>query len=281
METGADEPATIAGSPDPSEEGQAAYVALAHTLGLRTGQLHTALAAAVGEPSFDPEPVLPEHLGRWRENVSTDANRTLDMLQERMPQLPEGLRPEIQRLLELRELLLRRIDGLVPEELDAVMTRFHGDYHLGQVLVVHHDIQIIDFEGEQPRPSGIRWLKHLPLRDVAGMLRSFNYAAYAALFRVSAARPDDLAVLEPFALHWEEQTATSFLRGYEEGIQGCRSYPDDPEVAGNLLELFVLEKALYEVNYEINHRPDWIYIPIKGILTRLQRSSCSGTQESL
>ena len=111
----------------------------------------------------------------------------------------------------------------------------------------------------------------MPLRDVAGMLRSFDYAAHAAVLSVSAGRPDDRAVIAPIAAQWAEQASATFLQGYEEGVQGSLAYPADEDNARRLLELFLLEKALYEVSYELNHRPDWAIIPIRGILALLSR----------
>jgi maltose alpha-D-glucosyltransferase/alpha-amylase len=179
----------------------------------------------------------------------------------------------VERLLGRRELLLQRIAALVPEQVDAARTRFHGDFHLGQLLVVLPDVQIIDFEGERPRPDGRRVDKHCPLRDVAGMLRSLSYAANTALSTVTHGRPYDAAQVEPLLLDWETRAARAFLDGYRQGAApipgpggGSPVLPADPEVAHRLIQLFTLEKALYEVNYELNNRPDWLEIPLRGVL---------------
>jgi maltose alpha-D-glucosyltransferase/alpha-amylase len=197
-------------------------------------------------------------------------NRTLEMLAGQREQVAEHLRPDVDRLLGQRDRLVHRLERGLPGQINAQKTRFHGDYHLGQVLVVGNDVQIIDFEGEQPRPGQPRMLKHSPLRDVAGMLRSFDYAAHAAVFGVGVGRPDDREVVEPVARLWYDEATEAFLGGYLEAIEGALSYPKDPDVANRLIELFVLEKALYEVNYELNHRPDWLAIPLKGILSLLE-----------
>jgi hypothetical protein len=185
-----------------------------------------------------------------------------------------------QSLLAQGAVISQQIETLCPDRLAGSFcrTRFHGDYHLGQVLVTQHDIQIIDFEGEQPRPGAARVRKHSPLRDVAGMLRSFNYAASSALQTFAGGQPADQAALEPVAQRWEREVAAAFLTSYGEGIAGCCAYPDDPAVAHDLVELFVLEKALYEINYEINHRPGWVSIPVQGILSSLRKRGSGGDE---
>jgi maltose alpha-D-glucosyltransferase/alpha-amylase len=141
------------------------------------------------------------------------------------------------------------------------------------VLVVGNDFQIIDFEGEPARPLAERRRKHSPLRDVAGMLRSFNYAIRSALMNLVADRAEPLERLEPWVRLWEERTRKAFLEGYSEGARGAASYPDDEEHARALIELFTLEKALYEIRYELDNRPDWVVIPIRGVLDMLSETA--------
>jgi maltose alpha-D-glucosyltransferase/alpha-amylase len=154
-------------------------------------------------------------------------------------------------------------------EFTASKTRVHGDYHLGQVLWSEGDFYILDFEGEPARPLAQRRAKQSPLKDVAGMLRSFGYAAFAGLFAHSAARPAAFDSLAPWAEAWETWTAAAFLRGYFATVQGALFLPQDVNGREELLQLFVLDKALYEVNYELNSRPDWARIPLAGILRLL------------
>ena len=261
---------------EPVEEGPElggehdAYLAWAHTLGQRTGQLHRALTPdAPDDPAFDPAPVTDEDLEEWRSTVAGDVAHTLEALDQMMSSLPRGGRHLARQLLEARQRLERRVDELAPGPgLEMVKVRFHGDFHLGQVLVQAHDVQIIDFEGERPRPDGRRVDRHSPMRDVAGMLRSFNYAAHAALRRIEAEGPR-LAEAQQRLRRWEEQAAQAFLDGYEEGVGTCACHPADAEQARRLVQLFVLEKALYEVNYELNYRPAWVEIPLRGILALL------------
>ena len=176
------------------------------------------------------------------------------------------------QLLARRGQLLESLHSGIFEGIDAIKTRYHGDYHLGQVLLVENDFVITDFEGEPARPLAERHRKHSALRDVAGMMRSFNYAAYAALTRVSAERPSDLALLEPLAHAWERETRAAFLHGYHAAIIGFTSWPRSPQHGQALIDLFLVEKALYELRYELDNRPDWAYLPQAGLLEMLANS---------
>ncbi len=143
-------------------------------------------------------------------------------------------------------------------------TRFHGDYHLGQVLVSRNDFLIIDFEGEPARSFEERRAPSSPLRDVAGMVRSFNYARWTALRRV-AQSADELAKLEPLARDWEAKTRTAFLDAYTARMaQGGVQHRLDSSCG--LFALFEMEKAMYELRYELNNRADWVQVPLQGIL---------------
>ena len=250
------------------------YLTWVHTLGQRTGQLHRALTPEASDPAFDPEPVTAEDLAAWRDTVAWDVERTLDVLGQSQPALPDRVQPLVARLLDAREQLVGRVKQLAPSSLETVKIRFHGDFHLGQVLVQSpQDVQIIDFEGERPRPDGRRVDKHSPLRDVAGMLRSLDYAAHAALDRVAEGSRREA----PQRLgQWQSLASRAFLDGYAEGIGDCACHPADEHQTRRLIDLFVLEKALYEVNYELNNRPDWVEIPLRGILAILEKANSQG-----
>jgi maltose alpha-D-glucosyltransferase/alpha-amylase len=144
--------------------------------------------------------------------------------------------------------------------------RIHGDYHLGQVLWAEGDFYILDFEGEPARPIAQRREKQSPMKDVAGMLRSFSYAAYAGLFAHAATRPDLFAHLESWARIWQTWACASFLKGYLHTADGALFVPAEASQREALLQLFTLDKALYELNYELNNRPEWVRIPLAGIL---------------
>ena len=246
----------------------------ARILGIRTAELHRAFATPSGDPAFEPEPTTAGDRTLWIEQARATAERALDSLQRERDRIPPALAEQADRLLGEREAILKRF---VPPELpESVMkTRYHGDYHLGQVLVVADDFLIVDFEGEPGRELAVRRRKSSPLRDVAGMLRSISYVAVAGMSESVDERGADTSMLQPLAREWEARTSAAFLAGYRATIAGCASYPDDPEIAQQLLDFFVLEKAFYEMSYELANRPAWLRIPLEGIRAILDADSRS------
>ena len=194
------------------------------------------------------------------------AEHALALLAERLPSLPATARDRARAVLDARALLSANIATFASAHAGSLRTRVHGDYHLGQVLVAGHDFVIIDFEGEPGRPLAERRAKQSPLKDVAGMLRSFSYAAYATLMATSANRPGLVARLEPAARIWEASVSAMFLTNYLQTTARTRLVPVDQRCAGQWLDAFLLEKALYELQYELASRPQWVDIPLLGIL---------------
>jgi maltose alpha-D-glucosyltransferase/alpha-amylase len=234
------------------------------TLGLRTGELHSALAAPTQNEAFSPEPALPEEVAGWAKGVLADLERTLEMLEKRRDELPDGVRPDVDRLLAARDELAGNVAAICDHGFGAVKTRYHGDYHLGRVLVANNDFQIIDFEGDPAVSLEKRRAKHSPLRDVATMLRSFDYAARSATATLGADWPDRVEDMKSWTRHFERRVRESFLEGYVEG--DSISFLEDESQAGELIELFGLERALYEISHELDNRPSWVSIPIEGVI---------------
>ena len=241
-----------------------AYLALVQTLGLRTAELHAAFARRTGDPAFDPEPARAEDYAEWRRHLHEDTAATFDLLQRRIEQLPASIAAEARGLLDRRDEVMARVDSLPTPSGPILKTRHHGDYHLGQVLISKNDFIITDFEGEPARPLEERRRKHTPLRDVAGMVRSFNYAAGAALDRAMES-PDDETKLAPLAAAWESEARNAFLTAYDESVRRTGIYGVQSDMR-TLLAMFELEKALYELRYELNNRPDWVRWPLAGIV---------------
>jgi len=257
----------LAEHPDLEQEGEAIhydYMRLIHTLGQRTGELHRALARPTANPAFAPEPIQRADVAAWAERIARELDAALDHL-ERAQDIPEDLSEQIQELRARGPSLRDRLQELARQPVWALKTRHHGDYHLGQVLVTENDFVLIDFEGEPARSLEERRAKHSPLRDVAGMLRSFEYAAYAALLEVTEERPDDLPTLEPYALDWETRAQAAFTEGYRDSVAGTEAAPADAADHARLLELFTLEKVIYELQYELDNRPRWLGIPLRGL----------------
>jgi maltose alpha-D-glucosyltransferase / alpha-amylase len=247
------------------------YTALMRLLGVRTGELHAAFARSKGDPAFDPVPLGAGDVTTWTQHLREQATESLDRLARRRDSLPESVRDAADRLLSQRDAFLARIAAHAGDRGEGTKTRLHGDYHLGQVLLVQNDFVIADFEGEPSRTMEERSQKQSPLKDVAGMLRSFDYAMHAALFKFVAGRPDARELVESAARHWQEQAVAAFLDGYEEVARGNGLASARSQMNG-LLELFVLEKAVYELKYEVDNRPDWVRIPLHGLLGTLERS---------
>jgi maltose alpha-D-glucosyltransferase/alpha-amylase len=246
------------------------YNALVQTLGTRTAELHRALARLTGDPAFDPEPFGPADLADWKQRVREGLQATLAAIDVRRREMTVPVRLDAQALLDARERLLARIDAAAPPRSGTLKTRLHGDYHLGQVLLVKNDFVIIDFEGEPGRTAAERRAKHWPLCDVAGMLRSFDYARWTALRRV-AQGDDEAARLEPLATDWADQAERAFVGAYEQALRDAGLFAEFDEVR-DLLALAELEKALYELRYELGSRPGWVGIPLAGVLA-LARAS--------
>jgi maltose alpha-D-glucosyltransferase / alpha-amylase len=234
------------------------YFTLARQLGRRTGEMHVALCpGADADPAFAPEPISPADLAAWKAAARASAERLLPRV--------EGF------AAEQRERLLARIDAL-PEKVAALKTRFHGDYHLGQVLVLLNDFAIIDFEGEPLRPLEERRAKSSPLKDVAGMLRSFHYAEATVARELLEHYPTRADTVLRCAAAWRRQAVDAFLAGYDEATQACESLPQEPATRRALLDFFLVEKALYEVAYELANRPAWVAIPVAGLLELLEET---------
>jgi len=248
----------------PPKDAHGAYMSLVHTLGTRTGELHRALATRTSDPAFDPEPAQEADFDAWARRVREEAEATLAMLERHRPQLPSPARDEAQLLIEQRDELFTRIGDLSASRDQMLKIRHHGDYHLGQVLIAKNDFIIIDFEGEPGRPLAERRAKGSPLRDVAGMLRSFGYARWTALRRAGQTqRATDLQAR--LLRQWEIDARREFLSAYESATRGSGLYADFGSARG-LLALFELEKALYEIRYELGNRPGWVSIPLQGAL---------------
>jgi maltose alpha-D-glucosyltransferase / alpha-amylase len=243
------------------------YLASAQLLGQRTAEMHRALADPDAAAAFAPEPFGAKARQAAHREMSALAERVLDLLASKRDVIPEVLQPPVEAVLDATPAILERLDAIRGDAAAGMRIRIHGDYHLGQVLRTEEDFIILDFEGEPARSLAERRQKQPPLKDVAGMLRSFSYAAYAALFTSTLNAADDYALLAPWAEAWQYWIGESFLASYLSTAGpdlGVQDWEFD-----RLLGAFILEKALYELGYELNNRPEWLGIPIVGILGAL------------
>jgi maltose alpha-D-glucosyltransferase/alpha-amylase len=249
------------------------FLMLARQLGIRTAEMHRALAEHAGnDADFVPEPLSPEDVTEWRGELETAAAEMLEKLERQRESLPTSAADLAGQVVTARDRLFERIRTLIPDEVEAQKTRYHGDFHLGQVLVVQNDLFIIDFEGEPARPIASRRLKSSPLRDVAGMIRSFDYAAVTAVRHLAEARPAAEPRMAELAESWRQRAVDGFSAAYRKTMRGCPSYPASKKRAREMVAFFMLEKAVYEVSYELANRPDWVGIPLNGILGILAKT---------
>ncbi|HTI36220.1 MAG TPA: maltose alpha-D-glucosyltransferase [Vicinamibacterales bacterium] len=243
-----------------------AYFDSARVLGRRTAELHLALAQDSTSEAFVPQPFTRADIDALASGAAAEARHSLDLLERNVDALAPAVAADARALIRRVDDILRHVQekrGAL--ELTTAAIRIHGDYHLGQVLWSEGDYYLIDFEGEPARPIEIRRRRQSPLKDVAGMLRSFSYAAYAALFERAGNRPADMERLEPWTTVWQLWTSASFLTGYFETAGDAPFLPGDRVQRAALLDLFLLDKAFYELDYELNSRPDWVRIPLRGI----------------
>jgi maltose alpha-D-glucosyltransferase/alpha-amylase len=244
------------------------YLTSVSLLGRRTAELHLALASDSDDPAFAPEPFTVEFQKSLESTLLRMTSHVLRLLREKISRLPALWQAKAQAVAHCEEVIAKRFCTGLNAPIKGSRTRIHGDFHLGQVLYTGSDFVIIDFEGEPARPLSERRVKKSSLQDVAGMLRSFHYAAFAPLLGTSGNEPMDATRFErmrAWAESWNTQVADTFLMEYFKTCGAAPFLPDNPAETSKLLELYVLEKAIYELGYELNNRPDWVGLPLEGI----------------
>ena len=255
-------------APDVAHELIAGYLSDASTLGIRTAEMHLALASRDDIPAFAPEPFTPHYQRSIYQSMRTQAVQTMALLRRRAKSVADA------ELLVARDAeLQQRIRAILNGKIGGLRIRTHGDYHLGQVLHTGSDFTIIDFEGEPARPLSERRIKRSALRDVAGMLRSFHYAPYAVVHgqsQGSVIRAEDVDKLETGARFWHRWVTAAFLRAYFEVSANAPHLPPTRDEIAVLLDAYLIEKALYEIVYELNNRTEeWVRIPLRGLMELL------------
>ncbi len=260
---------TEAEIPPLAQETIGSYLESARLLGQRTGELHLALASDPKDPDFSAEPLTAFNRRSLYQSMRSLTDQALSLLSNRLKTLPEDFRADAEKVLALEKDIFRRFQLLADRKISAMRIRCHGDFHLGQVLYTGKDFVIIDFEGEPARPIGQRRLKGSPMRDVAGMLRSFHYAVVSIL-KGGELRPEDVPELEWWGRYWYLWVSVAFLKSYFEVTKDTGFLPKSKEELKIMLDLHLLEKAAYELAYELNNRPDWVSVPLQGILELVQ-----------
>jgi maltose alpha-D-glucosyltransferase/alpha-amylase len=243
---------------------QTAYLSRIQLVGTRVAQLQLALASRDDIPEFAPEPVSAGDVAHWREEALQSANAVLDRLAARRADLPDNVRALLDEVTAERKSLPKLLRDLLPDSIELSKIRHHGDFHLGQVLMVKDDVSIIDFEGEPRRSMEERRLKAPAARDVAGLIRSIDYSATAALRRALNSAPDPQERIARALDRWRDAAVGAFLGSYRQTLADARLWPAAHEQADRLLDFFLLQKVFYEIGYELAHRPDWVWVPLAG-----------------
>ncbi len=248
------------------------FLTLARQIGIRTGQMHRALAEQAGDdPDFMPEPITSEDIAEWRSALEISAAEMLSELERERGRLNQRALELIDQLLATRDTLFSAICNSLPGQVDAQKSRVHGDYHLGQVIVVQDDLFIIDFAGDPTRPLAERRRKCSPLRDVAGMIRSFDYAAIAAVRQLAETRTAAEPRMAELAEAWRQRAVDGFRAAYRKAMRGCATYPANKRRARDMVMFFTLERAVQEVRSDLARRPQWVDIPLRGLLGSVNR----------
>jgi maltose alpha-D-glucosyltransferase/alpha-amylase len=248
------------------------YFALARKLGQRTAEVHLLLGQDTQDPNFKPEPFTTQHQQSIYQWSHVGIARTFELLRRRRTGFSADVRGLLDQVLPAEQLLDGVVRRVVNQRIDSLRIRVHGDLHLGQVLFTGSDFTLIDFEGEPARPINERRFKRGALRDVMGMIRSFNYATEAVL-RSGRVRPGDVPRLKGWTEAWTSWVSSAYLKAYFDAVGPSPLVPKSDGLRDLMLEFYEVEKVIYEVEYELNNRPDWLRIPLAGLAGILSRNA--------
>jgi maltose alpha-D-glucosyltransferase/alpha-amylase len=243
-----------------------------HLLGQRTAEMHLALAHDTDNPAFTPEPFSLHYQRSLFSSLQSLVRVAFSSLSKNLKSLDPAIRAEAEEVLGMKTEILNILKQVYSRKIDVNKIRIHGDFHLGQVLFTGKDFLILDFEGEPSRSYSERRLKYSALRDVAGMIRSFHYAAFGSLFLDNQIRKEDITVLLPYVEQWYHYMSGFFIKSYMEKVGTSAIVPDNAADLETLLQTYLLQKAIYELNYELNNRPDWVIVPLRGIKAIVEKN---------
>ena len=242
-----------------------------HLLGVRTAQMHIALASGAHLLEFKPEPYSLHYQRSLFAGLQSLVRGTFASQQRNLDKLSDEVRVEAEEVLAMKSDILALLRGIYKNKIDVTKIRIHGDFHLGQVLFTGRDFVFTDFEGEPARTFSDRRLKRSPLRDVAGMIRSFHYAAYGSLFLDNQIRKEDYGKLIAHVERWYHYVSQFYMKAYLETAADESFFPRNKRDLETLMNTFLMEKAIYELGYELNNRPDWVIIPLRGIKSLMNK----------
>jgi maltose alpha-D-glucosyltransferase/alpha-amylase len=260
----------LVATPESGEGGRhVPYLNFIRQVGRRIGELHVALASRPDVAGFETEPVGGNDIAIWTDNLRNATERMLERLQAERNRLDAQAQVLADRLLEARGALLANISSILTRASTVKKIRQHGDLHLGQILLAKDDVFIVDFEGEPQRGKDERRRKAPSARDAAGLMRSLDYAATSALQGIVTATPEERVRCAVALALWREESTEAFLGSLREAVAGVDLWPQDPAASSELLRFFIAEKAIYEVEYELSNRPEWVAVPLAGLVRAL------------
>ncbi len=242
----------------------------ARILGVRTGEMHLALSSGKGLSDFKPEEFSLHYQRSLFSGLQSLVRVAFDNLAKRLPGMDNQYKDEAAYVLSKRNEILEVLKRIYQQKMDVSRIRIHGNYQLRRIIFTGKDIAITDFGGDHTRPYSERRIKRSPLRDVAGMVRSFYYAAYEGLILKPQVKSEEAAKLRPYAELWTHHVSGYFLHAYTNTVDGANFIPANKEDLQILLQTFLLEKAVYSLNYELNHRPEYVVVPIRLIMAILK-----------
>ncbi|MDX1921040.1 MAG: maltose alpha-D-glucosyltransferase [Candidatus Caenarcaniphilales bacterium] len=241
------------------------YLEMIAQLARRTAEFHIALSSVKGKSDFTPEPFSMLYQRSIYQSMRGSLKRAFYSLYQSLKKLSSDLQSEAKELIGREKEILNIYQKITEKKINTSIIRIHGDYHLGQVLFTGKDFVLIDFEGEPTKPLSERRLKRSSFRDVAGMMRSFSYAANSSVIQSCSIREEDCDFLKRCSNLWYEEVSSLFLKEYLSNINEHPFFPKNKNDISLLLQCFLLDKAVYELSYELNSRPDWVEIPLLGI----------------
>ncbi len=265
-----DEQRLLAASERPGEsEEQIPYLRYVSQIGRRTAEMHLAFSATSALTDFAPEPIGPNDIRRWAQQIAARADHVFDTLRQRRDGFGETDRLLVDQLLAEQATWCDRLKALLPAGVDGLNIRHHGDFHLARMLIVKDDIFITGFEGDPCQPIEERRRKAPAARDVASLIRSIDYSAHAALERALKLAPDEHGKLGMALTEWVNRASAAFLAPYRESMTNSLLWPADHGAADRMLEFFLLEKIFNELEYELAQRHEWVRVPLTGALRLL------------
>jgi maltose alpha-D-glucosyltransferase / alpha-amylase len=265
-----DDHRVLAGSQHGGEsDEQAPYLRYMSQAGWRAAELHLALSSRSDLADFAPEPTKPEDVRGWIGDIEAQAERVFDTLRLHRETIREFDRALVDRVLAARETFTDRLAALLPADIDGLNIRLHGDLRLAHMLIVKDDIFISGFDGEARFTLDERRRKRPAARDVARLINSIDYSVGAALERTRGMAPDEHGRLGAALMEWRDRATTAFMTGYRETMRNTRLWPADPHAADAMINFFLLEKVLYDIEDELFHRSEWLRIPLTGMLRLL------------